>query len=373
MRCMQRNPTSLPATAIAVLAAKTPSHCALAVLRMTVTGSAPDRLVLLPDGQFEGNGVIHNTTPEAAALVVAKVKKRQARIVIDYEHQTLNSEYNGQPAPAAGWVDPQSVEYVPGEGVVGDVSWTKKASTAIEADEYAYVSPVFPYDDEGQPLDLWHLALTNNPAIVQQEALNQLAVAKFNPNHHHQETDVDKAQLIALLGLAADAGDSAIETALATLKSKAQAHDKTAEALGLADSDDVAAKVATLKSNAGAGVDLSQYAPLTVVEDLKQQVAALKSNNEASELETLIAAAQTEGKLVESQIEWARSLGEANIASLKAYIDKTPAIAALARTQSNGNDHSDKNDTQLDETAVAVCKQMGIGHEDYLKTQNASA
>ncbi|MBS7690115.1 hypothetical protein I0E98_04965 [Pseudomonas lalucatii] len=40
---------------------------------------------------------------QVAARLIAKAVARATDLVIDYEHQTLNSAENGQPAPAAAW------------------------------------------------------------------------------------------------------------------------------------------------------------------------------------------------------------------------------------------------------------------------------
>jgi phage I-like protein len=66
-------------------------------------------------------------------------------LVIDYEHQTLNAEKNGHPAPAAGWF--RRMVWREGTGLFAvDVKWTDKARAMIAAGEYRYISPVFPYN-----------------------------------------------------------------------------------------------------------------------------------------------------------------------------------------------------------------------------------
>jgi len=107
------------------------------------------RVQLLPDGYFDApRGAWLGTGPwlldeQAAMAIISDAAARQNDIAIDYEHQLLRASRNGQPAPAAGWLDPKSLEYVPGEGLYGDVTWTEAAAAAIEADEYRYLSPVW--------------------------------------------------------------------------------------------------------------------------------------------------------------------------------------------------------------------------------------
>jgi phage I-like protein len=80
------------------------------------------------------------------------------------------------------------------------------------------------------------------------------------------------------------------------------------------------------------------------------------------------------GKLHPDQEEWARKYGNNDIAGLKAYLEKTPAIAALKGTQTRGKQpDGGEADGELGAEAIAVCKQMGVEPEEYKKTLAASA
>lgn len=86
-------------------------------------------------------------------------------LVIDYEHQTINAEKNGLPAPAAGWFKRMVWREGVGLFAVG-VQWTDKAKAMIAAGEYRHISPVFPYNAvTGEVQKIIGLGLTNNPAL----------------------------------------------------------------------------------------------------------------------------------------------------------------------------------------------------------------
>ena len=174
----------------------------IAILSLRVRPGVP-LVRLIPAGRFDaprgsmaGTGP-WNLTAAAAARIIAVNAVRQADILIDYEHQLLASADNGAPAPASGWIDPRSLTYVEaGEepGLYGVVKWTARAAALIDADEYRYLSPVFPYDPAtGEPLDLVHVALTNYPAIDEpvRAALSaalsapRLARSPLPLNEHH--------------------------------------------------------------------------------------------------------------------------------------------------------------------------------------------
>ena len=151
------------------LAALTLAVCALEVR----PGERLQRLI--PAGRFDApRGALAGQGPwfmdaAVAAQVVARAASRSTDIPVDYEHQILLAERNGQPAPAAGWIDPRSLVWLPDAeepGLYGAVRWTARAAALIEGEEYRYLSPVFLYHPESRDvLDLLHVALTNTPAI----------------------------------------------------------------------------------------------------------------------------------------------------------------------------------------------------------------
>lgn len=84
--------------------------------------------------------------------------------VIDYEHQTLHTVKNGQPAPAAGWI--HALRWIEGKGLHALAELTERAKEQIKKGEYRYFSPVIQYSPKtGEVTRLLMGALTNNPAI----------------------------------------------------------------------------------------------------------------------------------------------------------------------------------------------------------------
>ncbi|MCL8054463.1 phage protease, partial [Pseudomonas aeruginosa] len=65
----------------------------------------------------------------SAAAVIERARSRKTPPVLDYEHQTLKKEQNGQPAPAAGrFLD---FEWREGSGLWGRVEYTARAAKLI--------------------------------------------------------------------------------------------------------------------------------------------------------------------------------------------------------------------------------------------------
>ncbi len=349
--------------------------CALSVQ------TTSDKTRLMPAGTFhaprgaaEGTGPWH-LTAEAAQAIIRLAAARSTDIAIDYEHQTLYAEKNGQPAPAAGWVDPRSLEFRD-DGLYGGIAWTAKARAAItpgpngEPAEYLYLSPVFPYDANGVPLDLLHLALTNTPAI--DEGAAQLAAARMAITHDvtndAQEIDtVKREQLIQTLGLAAEATDEQIDTAIAALKAAQADAEAFRQALGAKDDAKPEDAVAALKAtSASAPVDMSQYVPKAAHEEALAVLRTGVVANEKAEMERLIKEGLDDGKIFGPA--YADHLRAQGLAALKAHLDGAPSIAALKTTQTQGKPPEGaetKGDGELTDAELAVCKGMGLTAEQY--------
>lgn len=144
---------------------------------------------LLPAGVFKARdgrpvdvrGGHWHINRDIAARLIAKASALATDLVVDYEHQTLNSADNGKPAPAAAWLKGASLEWREGVGLFAtQVDWTPSAAAMIAAKEYRYLSPVFTYDRQtGAVTELLHVGLTNFPALDGLTELPALAAARF--------------------------------------------------------------------------------------------------------------------------------------------------------------------------------------------------
>lgn len=368
---------------LAALSAPRPEH-PLAVCALTVT-TGDDKTRLIPAGTFDaprgsmrGGGPWH-LEEARARRIIQLAANRNTDIVVDYEHQTLLSEKNGQPAPAAGWIAPATLEWR-ADGLYGRIQWTAAAKTAVapgpdgEPPEYRYLSPVFPYEaDTGAVLDLLHLSLTNNPAISDGDAV--LAAARRASTHSQQDEDlpVKREQLIKTLGLAADATDQQIDEGLAALKAKATEADEVRRSLELKDDAKATDAVAALKQEIGknAEPDMTKYVPKAVYDEAQQQVAALKQGGDTAELDRLIDEGLKDGRIPgKATADWLKPQG---LAACKAYLDGAPSIAALKSSQTQGKapaaDQAQAG--ELSEAELAVCKSMGLTAEQYRQANPA--
>jgi phage I-like protein len=264
-----------------------------------------------------------------AARLVAAQRARGKPCVIDYEHQTLLARDNGQPAPAAGWFD--ALEWREGRGLFATgVRWTARARAHLKADEYRYISPVFSYArPSGEIVALHMAALTNDPGCTELSAAAlsaRLAALDFNQENAMEKTLSD---LRAALGLAADADAPSILAGVVALKSRADLGLKACEELAALKSAQSAAAAAPAEP------DPAKYVKIEALAAMQDGLARLSAKVAAFEAEKIIAEARAAGKIVSDDFE-AHLKTIADVAALKALVDKLPAVAALKGMQTAG-------------------------------------
>ncbi len=309
----------------------------------------------------------------SAQAVIARHAARAQPVVIDYEHQTLHKEKNGQPAPAAGWL--KELRWVDGEGLFGAVALTANARAAVDAGEYLYFSPVFEYaKTDGTVLAVHMGALTNNPGIHGMQPLSLLAAATaaFLPAPHPQEQSVNPLlkALLAGLGLPETTTEDAAIAALTALGPLQPLQDRAVAActaLNLPTDASAETLTAACSSLRTAGTpDPAKFVPATVVEEMKGQLAVLTSQHRAREIDDLIKPALADGRLLPAQEPWARDLGKTSVAALTGYLSTAQPIAALTATQTQGQAPVlAAGNAKLSVDELAVCTAMGLSPDQY--------
>lgn len=346
---------------------RTPQKPPVAALTLEIKPGQRE-LLLIPDGEFkssDGSGrptevPAWRMSPTIAERVLARAQSRTAKLVVDYEHQTIRSKENGKPAPAAGRIDRQTLRYEQGVGILGAIDWAPRAQKFIDDGEYAYLSPVFPYDDQtGDVLALMHFALTNDPGL---DGLNVAALsaayADFSTEEEPHMTLLQK--LLASLGLADNTGEEEALTAVAALKAK------TGEVDGLN------AKVAALTVQVSAP-DPAKFVPVATLTALqaehataKSQLVALQAEVAGGKLEKTIEEGLASGKLTPATEPWARDLGKRDFAALTAFLTAAPVVIKPGETQTQGKGESGGDGASgLSSEQVAVCSALGLSHDQF--------
>ncbi|WHF41915.1 phage protease [Aeromonas salmonicida] len=386
--------------ALAILNTR-PTTQGLAVLDAALNSGGDGWQQLLPLGPFKARdgrpfdvpGGHWQLDKSIATTLINRVRDMGQDILIDYDHQTLKTDQNGQPAPAAGWYNADEIEWREGAGLFIKPRWTDRAAALVAAKEYRFLSAVFPYDALGRPLELRMTAITNDPGVVGMQALAALSALPASslmstqpgqlatPSHVAQKESSMNEHLIALLGklgiqpgadgqLTTEQGTAAL-AALDTLQASAKKAPELEVALSAEKASLAALKAQPVQQ--GGQIDLAQYVPVATYNALVTQVAALTAQVDTTDAATLIKDARTQGKVVAAEEEYLTAYAaQKGVAALKALLDPRPAIAALAASQTTAVTLPARSgDAVLSAEDKYAADQLGITHEAFAKAKQA--
>lgn len=404
---MNISKTPYSAPFVAILQANPVSGERLAVLDAQLTPQGDGWYQLLPVGPFKArDGRPFDVASghwqldgQIAAALIARAKALGQDILIDYDHQTLKTDQNGQPAPAAGWYNSDEIAWREGQGLFIKPRWTERAAALVAAKEYRFLSAVFPYDAQGRPLELRMTAITNDPGVVVMQALAALSALPASSlmstqpgqlatsSHVAQQEKSMNEHLIALLGklgiqpgadgqFTAEQGTAAL-AALDTLQASAKKAPELEAALSATkaqlavDSASLAALKATVSTGQGGQIDLAKYVPVETYNALVTEVATLSAKVETTDAATLIKDARTQGKVVAAEEEYLTAYAaQKGVAALKALLEPRPAIAALAASQTTQLTLPDRAENAvLSADDKYAADQLGISYEEFAKAK----
>ncbi len=308
----------------------------------------PNVIKLLPLGLVKSEKGNFNVDKESFVEINKHIAKRGLDIVIDYEHQTLD----GVQAPAAGWIkelilSDQAIEAV--------VEWTPKAIEYLKNKEYKYLSPVILVRNKDKKAVVLHsAALTNTPAISGMFAI----VNSMNIEGGFEEMDYMK-EIRVLLGVDDSTTDEQVLELIKGLQEKSKAEGEVVAnktILGLlklestAKTEDAAAAIMALKQP-------SNYVPVADFESMKRRLDEKDANE-------LVEKALKEGKISAAQKSWATEYALKDKSGFEKFTEKAPKTVPMG---SVGDDEDVKKKKDLDDTTLAVCKQIGVSKEDIEK------
>lgn len=374
-----------------------PFIAALSLEIVSAAGTPNGYFLVFPEGETRsGDGSGRPTECDSwrldsisGRMLANALNARPNDMVIDYEHQTLHKEKNGQPAPAAGWLASGQFEYVDGVGLCNKApSWTAKATTAIAGREYRYKSPVIGYNTDGTVTNVLNVAITNQPALLTLDELTALSGlhtwhTSQNPINQQQDNSMKKnllAYVIASLGLTATTTEDEAVTALS-----AQVDDfkiKATEAKVTIDADKPLAALSSVFTTVSANTaapDPAKYVPIATMNDslaaLNAQITTLQGN-QVNPNDALLTAALSDGRLLPAQESWAKEYAESDPAGFAGYLATAPRITALSQKQTTtvtppNTERSDGKITALSAEQKQVSDAMGLSESDMIAQLNA--
>lgn len=166
------------------------------------------RVQLCPYGNW-ANGSINQVCDEEAFENL--VSEFESEVLVDFDHE---AETGGSTA-AAGWLQALAIDEE--LGLVGEIKFTDSGAEAVTARRMRYLSPCWEIDSDGRPSKLISVGLTNKPNIPVACMLNRAdSVLTSNSVEQHEDKTMDR--IIALLGLAPEATEDDVISAITSLQ-----------------------------------------------------------------------------------------------------------------------------------------------------------
>lgn len=388
----------------------------IAILSATLNADGDGWYQLLPAGEFKArdgrpfdidSGCWFLDENIAAAFIQRTIDESKGKpILIDYDHQTLYKNENGQKAPAAGRiVNPSQDIQWRSDGIYIRPRWTHIAESEIASEQFNDLSAVFPYDDNGHPLYLRMAAITNDPALLEIKSLVALAAEFFNEDEQKEikmnealrrilvqlgvlntddPTELNDENITELANKAAERLNALMEASKAAvnvsnaLESATTTESAITEIVDVVDSSlsEIEEAEIIVKEAALSGIDLRKAVPVSAYQRLSARYTALCASAGDSGINELLQQGRRRGQVTSANIGYLTAVGRKHgIAALSAAINAIPPITALSAKQTKAIDKSVKQQVGtavLSSTEKEAARLLGITEAEFQKRKGAT-
>ena len=382
----------------------------IAILSASLNEAGDGWYQLLPAGEFKARdgrpfdiekGCWYLDESIARSFIQRTVEESKGKpILIDYDHQTLYKEENGQKSPAAGRiVDPSKDIEWRSDGIYIRPRWTPVAESEIANEQFNDLSAVFPYDKNGHPLYLRMAAITNDPALLEIKSLVALAAEFFNKDKEEIEMNEALKRLLVLLGIieaesstelndenvaelterAAEKINTLIVASQAAVDVSNALDDATTSESAIADIADVVEGSLTEIEEAEIiveeatlnGIDLRKAVPVSAYQRLSARCAALNASAGNLGINELLQRGRRRGQVTSANVSYLTAVGRKyGVAALSAAINAIPPIQALSAKQTGAVDKPVKQPVYTAVLSAAekeAARLLGISEGEYQK------
>ena len=140
----------------------------------------------------EGNAVSENLTEESLQRLADQLNSSNQQILVDADHASCRTGIE-RDTSACGWLEKFFVK--PLKGLWAKLKLTNKGRDLVENRVYRFLSPVFKLDDNGEPIQLNSVAMTNCPALAPDIA----PIINAKPSQEILEMTITKEDLVNLI------------------------------------------------------------------------------------------------------------------------------------------------------------------------------
>ena len=140
----------------------------------------------------EGNAIPENLTEESLQRLADQLNSTNEQILVDADHASCRVGIE-KDTSACGWLEKFFVK--PLKGLWAKLKLTNKGRDLVENRVYRFLSPVFKLDENGEPMQLNSVAMTNCPALAPEIA----PIINTKPKQETLEMEMTKEQLVDLI------------------------------------------------------------------------------------------------------------------------------------------------------------------------------
>lgn len=140
----------------------------------------------------EGNAIPENLTEDSLQRLADQLNASNEQILVDADHASCRTGIE-RDTSACGWLEKFFVK--PFKGLWAKLKLTNKGRDLVENRVYRFLSPVFRLDENGEPIQLNSVAMTNCPALAPDIA----PIINTKPKQETLEMTMTKDELVALI------------------------------------------------------------------------------------------------------------------------------------------------------------------------------
>lgn len=321
----------------------------LIALNLELPAEPPARVMLIPAGSplvgRDGRAWVWDETAQQS--VIRLFSERGLPLPVDVNHAQELRARRGEESPAYAWIN--GIDIVDG-ALWGDIEWTPRGDAAVRNREYRFLSPVFDYSStDNRVMRLTSVGLVNEP---------NLRLPALNQEQPMSQRTLSVAIVAALagIGVAADATDDQIVSAINALKSERD----------------------TLRATNAQQPTLDRYVPRADYDAMsaratnaEQQLRQREADAHKALVDTEIAAALAAGKITPATEAYHRACcaDQSGLERFRAFVAAAPEIGGAAAAA--GKPPGTQTATALNAEERAICAATGISEEAFIKARNA--
>lgn len=348
-------------------------------MKLADAKSLPTRVHVMPLGEFFGDPDGQRFfVGDAQALIAKTFRKNVTKMKIDREHETAFSK-KGDVIPAIGWGFDLFADE---DGIWAHVDWNANGEYYLKSGEYAYISPEFFHDADGNVKRIIRLSITAEPRLDVKAFASKTAGEIFEDDAddgitdpeplEQKENSIMDEKLKAALGLDVKATvDDAVKaidglnTALASKTASIKAMTDALELKEDAKAEDIVATCSKLREDVSS-VDPTKYVPIDDYRAVCSKLNAQSDDANKAKIDGLIDAAVADGKITPASREHYHAFASKDFDECEKLLGIAPSFVSKEKQTPSTPNPKDQS-AELTDAQRAVCSMSGLTEEEYKK------